>query len=59
MVEDLVDGSNEEFSEKNDYSFRPYYVKKTNREYKRANQSQEKHIRSSTRPRKTPDRYQA
>ncbi|RMZ97678.1 hypothetical protein BpHYR1_033445, partial [Brachionus plicatilis] len=59
VVNNLSDESNVELSNKNDFSFRPYYVKKTNREYKGSSQNQVKNIRSSTRPRKAPDRYQA
>ena len=59
MVNDINDESSQELSDKNDFSFRPYYDKKTNREYKRPSQNQEKQVRSSTRPRKAPDRYQA
>ncbi|CAF1061670.1 unnamed protein product [Brachionus calyciflorus] len=59
VIEVIGEESSLESADQNDYSFRPYYNKKTNREYKRANQNIENSVRSSTRSRKAPDRYKA
>ncbi len=59
LIRNVENDATLDSTNKFDFSFRPYYNKKTNRSYTRSNKEQSSHVRSSTRQRKAPDRYQA
>ena len=51
--------NNSNNSNQNDHSFRPYYTKKTNRVYRKKNETDNNiGVRRSSRTKKAPDRYQ-